>query len=535
MNRHLNLTSLGSVLKHSMDTIEEHDSREKVAEESTPTYRATNIGNVISSAYEQLRNASEYAEDHLLLQRAAKRYFRRNLHFYKDQRQPMLAEELTIELTLSGYLKNGSVSLADITKIDSLVAEFYSAYKSIGKNHGTPKESTVRDWVIELLSVRSEQVYNSPVRIMYFAHFAHTYYSDKIDPAQFLTNNEQIRPEAFPIAVYIAVHRALLKSDDANIRSLLLDIYQIKPSSTTEFINFNLQCDELFKLKTVDRITRFISKNGAHMRIARAVFFDKATAVTAQALTNRPSIISAINHRIEEHYKTTSSKLRSGIIKSVLFLLITKAVIGVAVEVPYDILTTGTVEIIPLIINLLLPAIFIASSTITLRMPSSSNTGTITDAIDEIIYDLQERPTTNYKFKTPTLNKQPFIFNLIYAAMFIICMGLMIQLLSMVGFNLLQGIIFAIFISTAAFLGYQLSLRIKDLEIIQSNQSFATLIRDFIYTPFIIVGRQISYRYAQINIISQLLDTVIELPLKTILRLLRQWSNFLSAKKEEIL
>jgi hypothetical protein len=37
------------------------------------------------------------------------------------------------------------------------------------------------------------------------------------------------------------------------------------------------------------------------------------------------------------------------------------------------------------------------------------------------------------------------------------------------------------------------------------------------------------------NIIAQLLDIVIELPLKTVLRLLRQWSAFLNSKKDELL
>jgi hypothetical protein len=37
------------------------------------------------------------------------------------------------------------------------------------------------------------------------------------------------------------------------------------------------------------------------------------------------------------------------------------------------------------------------------------------------------------------------------------------------------------------------------------------------------------------NIIAQILDVVIELPLKTVMRLLRQWSTFLNNKKDELL
>ena len=53
--------------------------------------------------------------------------------------------------------------------------------------------------------------------------------------------------------------------------------------------------------------------------------------------------------------------------------------------------------------------------------------------------------------------------------------------------------------------------------------------------PFIAVGQQISYRYSQVNIVATILDLLIELPLKTILRLVRQWTQFLNQKKDELI
>jgi hypothetical protein len=53
--------------------------------------------------------------------------------------------------------------------------------------------------------------------------------------------------------------------------------------------------------------------------------------------------------------------------------------------------------------------------------------------------------------------------------------------------------------------------------------------------PFIAVGQWISYRYSQVNIVAMALDILIELPLKTILRLVRQWTQFLNDKKDELI
>ncbi len=129
-----------------------------------------------------------------------------------------------------------------------------------------------------------------------------------------------------------------------------------------------------------------------------------------------------------------------------------------------------------------------------------------------------------------------YFFNTVYAIMFVGVFYLLAkELLFTLDFNIVQAFIFFVFLSTASFLGYRLTVQIKELEIVSRNQGFIALIRDFLYAPFIFVGRKISYRFARMNIIAQLLDIVIELPLKTVLRMLRQWSTFLNNKKDELL
>jgi len=60
-------------------------------------------------------------------------------------------------------------------------------------------------------------------------------------------------------------------------------------------------------------------------------------------------------------------------------------------------------------------------------------------------------------------------------------------------------------------------------------------LRDFFYTPFIFVGKKISYRFNKLNFVAQILDIIIDLPLKTTVRLIRQWNIFLNNKKDELL
>jgi hypothetical protein len=59
-------------------------------------------------------------------------------------------------------------------------------------------------------------------------------------------------------------------------------------------------------------------------------------------------------------------------------------------------------------------------------------------------------------------------------------------------------------------------------------------VRDFLYIPFVVVGRWMSEKYARVNVVAMTLDMVIELPLKTVLHLVRQWGAFITSKKDEL-
>ena len=75
---------------------------------------------------------------------------------------------------------------------------------------------------------------------------------------------------------------------------------------------------------------------------------------------------------------------------------------------------------------------------------------------------------------------------------------------------------------------------IREVELLNKQQGMLSIIRDFFYLPFIAVGQWLSRKYARVNIVAFTLDMAIELPLKTILRLIRQWTRFLNEKHDEI-
>jgi hypothetical protein len=480
-------------------------------------------GRTITSAYEQLRNAAEYTEEHLLLQRAIRRFYRR-LFLSRDlDRIKLGGEELAVELTLAGYVKNDMIPVDVVESINELSEIYYTAQLNLVKQKAGFQATDA--WTIDVIAVEVEYLLNPHEKRAAFTQTAFDYFYTTLVESQ----QDIVKEKDFEIALFVAVHRALLKSDTAIIREALLKRYQQSPLHFTDYININKKIDTVLESLLVEKLFRLVNRQGAHLRVLFRMVEDDISI--APLLLKEPSFLQAYRSQVEVEYSQTSKKIKRGVVKSVAFLFITKVVIGLAIEIPYDHFAHGSIAWLPLTINLLFPPLYMILLSLTMTMPSSANTNALVDRIDEALY-VQGKSIQLLRRTKNTLNTT---FNVLYACFFIIVFGGVAWLLWMyLGFTWLHLIIFFLFLSTASFLGFRLSRMVREIEALDSRQDGLVLLRDFLYMPFVVVGRWISERYAKVNIIAMILDMVIELPLKTVLRLIRQWGAFISDKKDAL-
>lgn len=517
MNNPLN--HLGAQLKQQLESATVPDTTNK-----DQKINVAGVGGVVSLAYEQLRNAAEYTQEHLLRQRAIRRFYTRNLQFMnKTAVDKSIAEELIVELTQAGYLENDSQPYEVLDKLHALTARHYANYHAMreaGVNHATAEE-----WTLDLLSVETETYLTNDQRLNVYLRFAYSHYLGSLDRALFVT----AAGADYEASLYVAVHRSLLKSDLANIRYDLLQLYKISAGNTREYIEFHRKISQIYSSPLTDKLTRFIDKRGAPLRVLKAMVEDNATLPSL--LGNSQHFIVAYESQIKSEYRSARRRLNKGLIKSILFLLITKGLIGLVIEIPYDLAVTGSIIILPLVINMLFPIVYLLVLRLGLKVPGKANTHALVDYIRDALYDDDKRRSLYAKPKTSRYSTG---FTIVYVGMFIIAFGAVINRLISWDFNIVQGAIFFIFLATASFLGFRLSHTIRELELITTKPGFIQMIRDFFYLPFIMLGQWLSDKYRKLNIVALVLDTVIELPLKTILRLIRQWASFIGEKKDEI-
>jgi len=483
-------------------------------------------GGALTAAYEQLRNAAENTEEHLLLQNAIRRFYKQ-LFVTRDER--LLAtsgNELAVELTLAGYILNNSLVKDQLDDISSLAIAHYKAYEKLQKRRGiNPDTSTI--WLLDTLSVSVAQIVSPAWADIAFIDFAYTYFekTELVDSVKHKTKSDDDDQVA---SLFAAVHKALLKSDTATIRAGLMDRYGVGPGEIERYIAYNQHIDRVLQSPSEDKLYRLVDRQGAPFRIIRRMIEDKPDF--SKLLPRRNAFLDALEQQVTKEYSLIASKVNRAIVRSVAFLIITKFLVGIAVEVPYDLWAHGSIVWQPLIINLFFPPLYMIALRLTLNLPGYANTTALVDRADTILYG--ERVILA-KTRSVTRSYGP-IFSAVYVLSCMVVFAAVMWLLLTLGFSLVHIGIFLVFISAASFLGFRISRLIRELEVVRSASNGLTFIRDFIYLPFVVVGRWMSEKYAKINVVALILDMLIELPLKTVLRLVRQWGAFIDDRKDKI-
>lgn len=515
-------TSLSDLLQSELYAADQNDqSASERLQEGEARIDVPTSGRTVASAYEQLRNAAEYSEEHLLLQRAIKRFYRRNFLVLR-RGSSGLGQELITELILAGYLQNGSVGTVAGRDFDGLAETYLNAIDGL-KQLGTHAD-TVTKWVMACLATDIELRLRPHMRNRAFMAVAFQHFLRAIDRGQFSQSEDAADYE---LCLYVAIHLAITKSDIDIVRADICSMYGVTPNQFEQFTRLNQRVDHIFHSKLTAELRRLVGNHGAPFRILRAMIASRADLPTL--LYDRSGFLDAYRWQISQEYAALEKRLDAALVKSIVFIFITKMLIGVALEVPYDLLRHGYIAWFPLLINLVAPPLYMALLRFSVSMPRKSHVEELTKAIDNSLYDVEPNRIVYRPRRNIGYGRQ-----LVYTFLFGVPIALLFVALYALHFNWLQMVIFFVFFSTASSLAFRLNAQAREMEITHRSSGLLASIRDFIQVPFVIMGQWLSSKYQQFNFVSRLLDIVIELPLKVVLRLVRQWISFFDEQRERL-
>lgn len=268
--------------------------------------------------------------------------------------------------------------------------------------------------------------------------------------------------------------------------------------------------------------------------------FEQNLAHIDTILTDEAKLKFKVDEACRRRYDESKIRLRNTGIRSFIYILLTKVIFALLIEIPYDLYVLKALSYMPIIINVIFPPALMALIILSVTVPGDDNTRRIYQLIKESIVD---DPDTHHKTRPLiVVGRKPkskslifsFLFSSLYLFTYLISFGSIIYLLSYLHFSPVSQGIFIFFVTLVTFFAFKVIQITQEYQVVNRDNAFTPLF-DFFFLPIIRVGQWLSGEVlAKFNFFIFIFDFIIEMPFKAIVEVFDEWVHFVRLKKEEI-
>lgn len=520
------LAKLASGVRHAEHVVIA-DSGEETIEVSVP-------GSTAASLYEKVRNTLDYQDEHLLRRNAIERILRR--YRGSGATSESMASDLLKELVWAKYLPNKSIPLSLATTLAVILGKYEPLFTAVMGMKGN-REKYV-NWLLDVVATEVEYTLAPPAVDEALASFMYEEMRSRLDwDPQF-----ELSDETKDLRLYTAIHRTALKSNTATLRFRLLTLYY--PSwagvQATSALSDQLAANIVPIISTIeteifhpltDRLSRVLRRKAGIFRVLRDAF--ARAKDTAPLLTDPGALDSAVKEALHHRTADFRLRLRRTVVRTVAFLFITKMLLALILEVPYDLLIVQDASWTPLLVNITFHPLFLAFIGLTVTIPEKKNEEDYTAAVRAIAVGAQHQLLT-VRIKKETRGTWFTIFSALYVLLFVFVYGVIGSVLRGFGFHALSIGLFLFFLSLVTFFGIRIRSSTKDVVASDARNGFLGTLFDILLLPIVRAGAWLSIRVSKINVFIYFFDFILEAPLKVAIEFVESWLAFVREKKEEI-
>jgi len=491
----------------------------------------------ISLFYEKLRNAIDYADEHLLRERAVYRNLKRTMTVANRSGQT-IAKPLIYDLIRAGYLPNDQLHENVIPQAEVIINRYLSLNNYIGSYKAKKEKAVIFDLLLSMLAIElddllvSKERDNALIECMY-----------QVVKKDIVVSDNLYSELDKKVQMYIAILKSLMKADRARISLYLWFMYvpNWQQAEKSELLHIAQNISDLYA-----NVTRHIDHplQNLYIKILRKynVLFllirDIIWEYPLQALDiwKQPQLLEErIRQVAKKRYKTSRVKLTRSIIRSIIYLFMTKMILAVLLEFPLDLMFEKSINYMTIAINVTFPPLLMFVIGLFIRVPGIKNTDKIAQGIKEISYQFEERNVIR-KIKKP-LKRSVLItraFKFVYTIIFLFTFSLIVYGLNLLGFNIASMIIFIFFLCLVSFFSIRISQSARELHILEKKDNIFTFTIDFFSLPILEAGRWLSDKLNKINFFVVFFDFIIEAPFKVLIQGIDEWTGYVREKKEDI-
>lgn len=520
------LLQLASALQQKQGVIA--DAGEEKVEVSLPARSAATL-------YEKARSAIDYQEEHLLRRNAILRIIKR--YAGSETTIAEIAENLIRELIWAQYLPNKEVPVRIIHQIVPIFEKYEVVIRHLDA-YGEGESDRLYDWLMSILATELEYAITPPIHNEALASFMYDEMRGRIewDPRLDLTQEQK------DLFTYIAVHRALLKSDDATLAFRVFTLYYPEwpgeaPAELLQHINTHLP-------SIVDTVDGYIEHSVAqrlslHMRRPAGLFrafyaaFEEHPDKMPEALNNPETMDGEIKKGLKKLTKRFRSVSRRTVLRSIVFLFITKTLTALAIEIPYELVFLEERHYLPVIVNIFFPPFLLGMIALTVSINERKNAAHYIECARAVMTGVSHELLT-VRVKRRKSNAWSILFNLIYAITYLFVFGFISVFLTAFHFSWVSIGVFIFVLCMVAFFGIRIRNAVKDIVISPKRQGLFGSFFDLVTIPILNAGRWLSVSIAKVNIFVYFFDFILEAPFKVAIRFFEGWTNYIREKREEL-
>jgi hypothetical protein len=360
----------------------------------------------------------------------------------------------------------------------------------------------------------------------------------------FVWDTETLSETDREIQLFIAAQRALAKSDNQILRYrllLLLDTRWLSDSEKDWKIILSNLSDRALRIETFlnysqsNLVFRFVKRYSPVFTVLNEVL--KVSDNPEQILSNPELMEQRAREVIDSKYEKLQGQVRNAVVRSIIYLFVTKVLVALIIELPYEIMILKHLNVVPLLINIVLPPLFMLALGVSTGLPGEDNTKRILAQLKNLMYKSDEETEPLPAKLTLSLRQKRLsrYFSFFYSLVFmLIVVFIGWILLTWLNYNVVSVLLFFSFLSLVLLFGYRVRWEAQELTVAKQSGGVIGHMMSVLAMPFINLGAWLSAGLSQINIFMFLLDVLIDAPLKSIVSAVEEWSQFLQRKEEEV-
>ncbi|MDO8488334.1 MAG: hypothetical protein Q7S31_03415 [bacterium] len=464
----------------------------------------------IARVYEIARNALEYRAQHLVRRAAIERILKRQMIF--DTNPAFLTAQLKQELQWARYISYAELERVNWTKIETSITRHLS------------ESSPDHNWLVGLISAEVEDEINPNPDYNRFTYFA------------FHSLRQVIKDQSpdLDLLLFVAADRVYAQSDDQQIS---FHLYQLISSQAPgkvldeTYRQFNLASHH----PLLNPLVAVVRKHVGPLVLIRDMYFSEPTRFV-DWLENSATFKTEADQVLSKQLSLMRGRINTAVFRSLLYIFLTKMLLGVGVEMPVELAFKGKIAYPVLAINLLAPVLLMWLITFNIKLTGGAERKLLTDRAWQILAEFSEKPLENdfiYSLQPRSSTLTSGVFYALYALLFAIVYWGIFKLLTAIGYSFLNVVIFIFFVGIVSF--FAVFIR-QNSQVYQYKRHHIgkTSIIDLLLLPFVVLGSWVSKGVARLNFLAFFFDFILEAPIKLLLKVLDGWAQFLSYKRDEV-